>query len=95
MQGRPNSNSVQKDHRPYWKRAHRDWRVWVAVFLMVVCMVIYVLSQDLSLRPRRRQPLSGIFGKERNTLVFHDQGIIIYKDARHRGYKASMEMTQV
>lgn len=49
---------------------------------MIIGMIIYVLSQDLSLRPRSRphQPLSGIFGKERNTLAFHDQGDITYKD---------------
>jgi hypothetical protein len=26
---------IQKGHRPYWKRAHHDWRFWVALFLMM------------------------------------------------------------
>jgi hypothetical protein len=43
---------------PYWKRAHHDWRFWVAVILMFAAISIYVLSGDLALRPRgqNRQP---------------------------------------
>ena len=33
------------------KRAHRDWRVWFAVGLMLVCMLIYIVSEDESWRP--------------------------------------------
>ena len=33
--------------RPYWKRAHRDWRMWVGVILMLTCMVIYLMTGDL------------------------------------------------
>ena len=42
---------AQHTHRFYWRRAHRDWRVWVAVLLMIACMIVYVMSEDLSLRP--------------------------------------------
>jgi hypothetical protein len=65
LQGRPDGNSVQQDHRPYWKRAHRDWRIWFAVFLMVTGMIIYVMSDDFALRPRSQpqQPRSGAVGK--------------------------------
>jgi hypothetical protein len=38
-------------HKPYWKRAHRDWKLWAAVLLILVAMGIYVRSNDLSLRP--------------------------------------------
>ena len=31
------------------KRLHKDWRVWVAVILMLAAMIIYVLSLDDSL----------------------------------------------
>ncbi len=31
------------------KKLHKDWRVWVAVILMLAAMVIYVLSLDDSL----------------------------------------------
>ena len=34
---------------PKWKRLHKDWRVWVAVILMLSAMIIYVLTLDDSL----------------------------------------------
>ena len=40
-------------HHPYWKRAHRDWRIWVALFFMLAAMTIYIMSEDLSLLPWR------------------------------------------
>jgi hypothetical protein len=40
-------------HRPYWKRAHRDWRFWVGFFFISVALAIYITSVDLSLVPRR------------------------------------------
>jgi hypothetical protein len=58
-------NSVHESPRPYWKRAHHDWRLWVAVVLMLTGMMIYVMSEDFALWPRRQppQPLSGAVGK--------------------------------
>ena len=41
-----------EDRRPYWKRAHTDWRFWVALVLMFLAMGIYVATNDLSWRPR-------------------------------------------
>jgi hypothetical protein len=38
-------------HRAYWRSAHRDWRLWVAVILMFVAMFTYVMSGDLAWRP--------------------------------------------
>jgi hypothetical protein len=29
-------------HHPYWKSAHRDWRVWVGVTMMLAIMLFYV-----------------------------------------------------
>jgi hypothetical protein len=40
-----------RDPRPCWKRAHRDWRIWVALVFMLVAITIYVLSDDLALLP--------------------------------------------
>jgi hypothetical protein len=37
--------------RPYWTGAHRDWRVWVALFFCMTAITIYVLSDDLSFFP--------------------------------------------
>jgi len=46
------SEMKQENQRPYWKRAHQDWRVWVGVFLIGAAMFIYVMSDDLSVRFR-------------------------------------------
>jgi hypothetical protein len=35
----------------YWRSAHRDWRVWVAVVLMLASILTYVVTDNLSLRP--------------------------------------------
>jgi len=39
---------------PYWKRAHRDWRFWVAVCFLFAAIAIYVVTVDLALVPRIR-----------------------------------------
>lgn len=36
---------------PYWTRAHRDWRIWVALFFMLTAITIYVLSDNLAFLP--------------------------------------------
>jgi hypothetical protein len=33
------------------KRLHRDWRAWVAVGLMLVCVLIYIVSENESWTP--------------------------------------------
>ena len=44
-----------RDHvRPrhhFLKHAHRDWRVWTAVVLMLAMILTYVFTMDLSLQP--------------------------------------------
>ena len=47
----PNRESVRHSHGPYWKRAHHDWRVWVALFFMLTAIAIYVLSENLAFLP--------------------------------------------
>ncbi len=37
----------------FLRRAHRNWRVWIVVLLMVAMVLAYVLSDNLSLRPGR------------------------------------------
>ncbi len=49
----PHLPSHPVSSRPYWKRAHRDWHFWVAVFFISGALFIYVTSVDLSLVPRR------------------------------------------
>ncbi|MDQ2667320.1 MAG: hypothetical protein M3Z05_15080 [Gemmatimonadota bacterium] len=47
-------------HGPYWKRAHRDWRVRAAAIVMAVAMIIFVLTGNLARRPgvQRTPPAS-------------------------------------
>ena len=36
----PDSDGVNHGfHRPYWKHAHHDWRLWIAVSLMLVALL--------------------------------------------------------
>ena len=37
---------------PYWKRAHRDWRMWTAAFFVFAALAIYIVTVDLALVPR-------------------------------------------
>ena len=39
-------------HGPYWLRAHRDWRFWAVLVLMLLGIVTYVMTMDLSWRPQ-------------------------------------------
>jgi len=50
----PDSDTVQKSNRPYWKRMHHDWRFWAALLLMIAAMIIYVVSEDFAWLPRNR-----------------------------------------
>ena len=63
--GEHDHNSDYQARRPYWTRAHHDWKFWVALSLMLGAMVIYVMSDNLAFRPRRQglQSQSGPIGK--------------------------------
>ena len=56
---------IPPGHIPYWKRAHTDWRFWVGVMLMFIAMIVYVMSDNLALRPRvePQQPNIGSGGR--------------------------------
>src|SRR5271166_3624814 len=43
-------------HRPYWRSAHKDWRLWIAVGLMLIAMFTYIASGDLVWRPGSHTP---------------------------------------
>jgi hypothetical protein len=51
QRGSPNRDTSHHAHDPYWKRAHRDWRVWVGVVLMLAAMMIYLMTDDLAWGP--------------------------------------------
>lgn len=46
------SNPRNHDHpsRHVW-HAHQDWRIWLAVLLMLALVAVYVMTNSLSLRP--------------------------------------------
>ena len=50
---------------PYWRRVHHHWYFWVGLLLMLVAIVNYVMTEDLSWLPRSQpqQPLSSTDGK--------------------------------
>jgi hypothetical protein len=52
--GGPHPDNFEEGHRPYWTRAHRDWRIWVALLFCMAAIVIYVLSDDLAFMPSGR-----------------------------------------
>jgi hypothetical protein len=49
---KPRDPSYPRHH--FWKYAHRDWRVWIVVVLMLVAILAYVMTDNLSLRPGKR-----------------------------------------
>jgi len=51
--GAPNSSHSPG---PYWRRAHSDWRFWVGAVFLAVALIVYVMSDDLSLVPRPSRP---------------------------------------
>ncbi len=51
---REHESQSQKDHGPnpaFWRRAHKDWRVWIAVALMLLAMLVYLMSMDERFQP--------------------------------------------
>lgn len=52
---RTDRDSLARDDRPYWRRAHRDWRFWIGLTLMLAAISIYIMSDDLAFPflPRR------------------------------------------
>jgi hypothetical protein len=49
-----NPRDLVRPHRHFWKNAHRDWRVWIAVTLMLAMILVYVFTNDFSLAPGKR-----------------------------------------
>jgi hypothetical protein len=51
-QEREEHNKKHYDDKPYWKRIHHTWSFWIFLFLMLAAIIYYMLSDNLSLRPR-------------------------------------------
>ena len=50
----PDFTPTYREERPYWKRAHLDWRLWVAVVFVFAALAIYIVTVDLSTVPAVR-----------------------------------------
>jgi hypothetical protein len=50
--------SKPRDHdhprHEFWRHAHKDWRLWAAVVLMLALVLVYVITNNLFLRPGNR-----------------------------------------
>jgi hypothetical protein len=45
-------HAPHEQQKPYWQRAHKDWKFWVGVVFIAAAIVIYVMTLDLSTVPR-------------------------------------------
>ena len=43
-----------------WRRVHHRWYFWVGVFLMMVAIGTYVMTEDLAWRPRGHPPQNAV-----------------------------------
>ena len=51
-----NPQEVQRDG---WKHAHKDWRVWFVVAIMLAAILTYVMTMDESVQPGgKMQPMA-------------------------------------
>ena len=56
--------SQHGENRGWWRQAHKDWRVWTVVALMLLAMVIYVMTMDEAIQPggKVNQPVPAAAG---------------------------------
>ena len=47
----PDQHEQYIENLPYWKRAHHDWKFWVALSLMLTSMLIFIVSLNESVQP--------------------------------------------
>ena len=45
------ANPPEEVDRAGWRGAHKNWRVWVAVGLVLLSMLIYVMTMDEAIQP--------------------------------------------
>ena len=48
------ANPPEGQTRPAWRRAHKDWRLWVVVGLMLLAMLTYVMTMDEAVQPGKK-----------------------------------------
>ena len=50
----PHDHTHNHPHEKHGRKLHKDWRLWVAVGLMLVCMLIYIFTLDLAIWPNTK-----------------------------------------
>ncbi len=45
------ANPPERENRAAWRRAHKDWRLWVIVGLMLLGILTYVMTMDEAVQP--------------------------------------------
>jgi hypothetical protein len=45
------ANPREGENRAAWRKAHKDWRLWVVVGLMLLAMLTYVMTMDEAVQP--------------------------------------------
>ena len=48
-------DQMNHNHRLCWQRAHRDWRFWIGLCLMLAAITMFALRFDLVMIPNRGQ----------------------------------------
>jgi len=61
--GDPHGGPIHQGHPPYWRRAHRDWRIWFCVIVMLFAMAVYLMTGGFRWRingqpQQSQQPIS-------------------------------------
>jgi len=48
--GDPNGGPIDHGHPPFWRRAHRDRRIWFCVIVMLAAMAVYLMTGGPAVR---------------------------------------------
>lgn len=60
-----NGDAPAASKRPYWKRAHHDWRAWCIMLVMLAAMLAFlffgIVRRSVPVEPN--QAVSGLPGK--------------------------------
>lgn len=52
----PIQHEQYRENQREWKRAHHDWKFWVALSLMLTSMLIDIVTWDETVRPETQNP---------------------------------------
>jgi uncharacterized integral membrane protein len=57
---KPRDHDHPRQH--FLRHAHRDWRVWIVAVVLIALIFVYLLTNDLSVRPSKtaQQPATAV-----------------------------------